>query len=120
MTSLCMDNGKRTKRFLKSFVTDTITNSYQSYRLRDIDNGVQLYKLRMSNDIRVDIDNRWVFPYSPLLGKTYKAHINVELCSSVKSIKYICNSNEAICMFGFHVHESDPAVIHLAMHLENG
>ena len=29
-------------------------------------------------------------PYSLLLCKTYKAHINVELCCSVKSIKYIC------------------------------
>ncbi|GBP83349.1 hypothetical protein EVAR_54366_1 [Eumeta japonica] len=38
----------------------------------------------------IDIDNRWVVPYSPLLSKTYNAHINVEFCSSVKSIKYIC------------------------------
>ncbi|GFW14726.1 uncharacterized protein TNCV_1561891 [Trichonephila clavipes] len=40
---------------------------------------------------QVEFDNEWVVPYSPLLSKTYKAHINVELCSSVKSIKYICN-----------------------------
>ena len=39
---------------------------------------------------RVEIDNQWVVPYSPLLSETYKAHINVELCSSIKSIKYIC------------------------------
>ena len=43
--------------------------------------------MHLSNGVRVDIDNRWVVPYSPLLCKTYKAHINVELCSSVKSIK---------------------------------
>jgi hypothetical protein len=43
----------------------------------------------MSNGTRVDIDNHGVVPYSPLQCKIYKAHINVELCSSVKSIKYI-------------------------------
>ena len=96
-------------------------------------------------------------PYSPLLCKTYKAHINVELCSSVKYIKYIfkyirkyihkgsdkaifavqnvndndevtryqmgryISSNEAIWrIFRFPVHERDPAVVHLAVHLENG
>lgn len=53
-------------------------------------NGGQSYQLHMSNDVIGDIDNRWVVPYSPLLCKTYKAHINVELCNSVKSIKYIC------------------------------
>ncbi len=103
--------------------------------------------------MRVDIDNRWVVPYSPLLCKTYEADINVEICSSVKSIKYICkyvhkgsdkavfavqnvndndeitryqmgryiSSNEAIWLiFTFPIHERDPAVIHLAAHLENG
>ncbi|GFX16778.1 ATP-dependent DNA helicase [Trichonephila clavipes] len=155
MMSPCMDNGKCTKRFPKPCQTDTITNidGYPSYRRRDVDNGGQSYELRLSNGVRVDIDNRWVVPYSPLLCKTYKAHINVELCSSVKSIKYICKyvhkgsdkaifvvqnvnnndeitryqmgryicSNKAIWrIFSFPVHERDPAVIHLAVHLENG
>ena len=30
------------------------------------------------------MDNRWVVPY-----KKYNCHINVELCSTVKSVKYI-------------------------------
>ncbi|GFW69060.1 helitron_like_N domain-containing protein [Trichonephila clavipes] len=99
-------------------------------------------------------------PYSPLLSKTYNAHINVEFCSSVKSIKYICkyvhkgsdmavfrventnvnappvNKNDEITLyqigryissneaawriFGFPIHERDPAVVQLAIHLENG
>ncbi|GBM08936.1 hypothetical protein AVEN_57476-1 [Araneus ventricosus] len=37
----------------------------------------------------VVIDNRWIIPYSPLLLKMFDAHINVECCNSVKSIKYI-------------------------------
>ena len=77
--------------FSKTMPNDTITNidGYPSYRRRDVDNGGQSYEMHLSNSVRVDIDNRWVVPYSPLLCKTYKAHINVELCSSVKSIKYI-------------------------------
>ncbi|GFW59074.1 helitron_like_N domain-containing protein [Trichonephila clavipes] len=149
--SPCMNNGKCTKRFPKPCQTDTITNidGYPSYRRRDIDNGGQSYELRLSNGVRVDIDKCWVVPYSPLLCKTYKAHINVELCSSVKYIckyvhkgsdkaifavqnvndndeitryqmGYIC-SNEAIWrIFSFPMHERDPAVIHLTVHLENG
>ena len=38
----------------------------------------------------VEIDNRWVVPYCPLLSRIFQAHINVEYCNSVKSIKYIC------------------------------
>ncbi|GBN43663.1 hypothetical protein AVEN_262640-1 [Araneus ventricosus] len=38
----------------------------------------------------IEMDNRWVVPYSPVLSRTFLAHINVEFCNSVKSIKYIC------------------------------
>uniref|UniRef100_A0A8D8T3L0 ATP-dependent DNA helicase n=1 Tax=Cacopsylla melanoneura TaxID=428564 RepID=A0A8D8T3L0_9HEMI len=98
----------------------------------------------------VEVDNRWVVPYSPILSKAFQAHINVEYCNSVKSIKYICkyvnkgsdmavfavesrdeilqyqlgryiSSNEAMWrIFSFPIHERYPAVIHLAVHLENG
>jgi hypothetical protein len=35
------------------------------------------------------MDNRWVVPYNPYLCLKYNAHINVEICSSVQSVKYI-------------------------------
>lgn len=38
----------------------------------------------------VDVDNRWIVPYSPILSKAFETYINVEYCNSVKSIKYIC------------------------------
>lgn len=38
----------------------------------------------------MDLDNRWVVPYNPVLLRTFEAHINVELCNSIKSIKYVC------------------------------
>ena len=37
-----------------------------------------------------EIDNKWVVPHSPLHCKAFNAHINVEFCSSVQSIKYVC------------------------------
>ncbi|XP_044586007.1 uncharacterized protein LOC123266044 [Cotesia glomerata] len=129
------------------------------YRRRNPDNGGQSFIKNISNT-DIDIDNRWVVPYSPLLSKTYNAHINVEFCSSVKSIKYICkyvhkgsdmavfrventnvnsppvNKNDEITLyqigqyisfneavwriFDFSIHERNPAVVQLAVHLENG
>ncbi|XP_049826248.1 uncharacterized protein LOC126266388 [Aethina tumida] len=116
------------------------------------DNGGQSFIKNINTDI--DIDNRWVVPYSSLLSKSYNAHVNVEFCSSVKSIKYICkyvhkgsdmavfrventnvnappvNKNDEITLyqigryissneaawriFGFPIHERDPAVVQLA------
>ncbi|GFS55557.1 helitron_like_N domain-containing protein [Trichonephila inaurata madagascariensis] len=36
------------------------------------------------------VDNRWIVPYNPYLTKKYNAHINMEICSSIKSIcKYV-------------------------------
>ncbi|XP_073979946.1 uncharacterized protein [Rhodnius prolixus] len=160
-SSPCMIDGKCTKRFPKDFTNDMVTHvdGYPIYRRRSTENGGQSF-IKTTNNGDIDIDNRWVVPYSPLLSKTFNAHINVESCSSVKSIKYICkyvnkgsdmavfwiennnvhspplnqndeitnyqigryiSSNEAVWrIFGFPIHERDPAVIHLAVHLENG
>ena len=39
------------------------------------------------NDI--PLDKRSVVPYNPYLSKKYNAHINVEICSSIRSCKYL-------------------------------
>uniref|UniRef100_K4AMU8 ATP-dependent DNA helicase n=1 Tax=Setaria italica TaxID=4555 RepID=K4AMU8_SETIT len=35
------------------------------------------------------LDNQWVVPYNPCLLRTFNCHINVEACSSIKSVKYL-------------------------------
>lgn len=79
----CMRDGKCTKSFPKEF----------NERTRDNVNGYALYK-RPDNGISVNVrgksvDNRFVVPYNPYLLAKFDCHINVEVCSSVKSIKYI-------------------------------
>ncbi|XP_043937508.1 uncharacterized protein LOC122810098 [Protopterus annectens] len=159
--SPCMIDGKCSKRCPRALVSNTVTGNdeYPLYRRRSAEDGSKLATIQMRNG-DIEVDNRWVVPYSPLLSKTYKAHINVEYCNSVKSIKYICkyvnkgsdmavfgvqpegsdrnavihineiaqylagryiSSNEAVWrILSFAIHERSPAVVHLAVHLENG
>ena len=35
------------------------------------------------------LDNRWVVPYNPKLLMMFNCHINVEVCSSIISVKYL-------------------------------
>lgn len=43
----------------------------------------------MRNNGATTVDNRWVVPYNLFLAAKYKAHINVEICSMINSIKYV-------------------------------
>ena len=102
--SPCMKDGKCTKRYPRDLHSETITGNdgYPKYRRRSTEDGGKSIILKVQNN-DVDVDNRWVVPYSPLLLKTYKAHINVEYCNSVKSIKYICkyvNKGSDMAVFG--------------------
>ncbi|KAI5433936.1 hypothetical protein KIW84_020970 [Lathyrus oleraceus] len=81
--SPCMKDGHCKKRYPKQFLDETRqgTDSYPEYRRR-FDESVSLGKDR-------SVDNRWVVPYNPWLLLKYDCHINVEICSSIKSIKYL-------------------------------
>lgn len=106
--SPCMIDGKCSKRYPRTLVSDTVTGNdgYPLYRRRSTEDNGRSVTIKVRNT-DVEVDNRWVVPYSPLLSKTFKAHINVEYCNSVKSIKYICkyvNKGSDMAVFG----ASDP------------
>ncbi|CAB5176430.1 unnamed protein product [Rhizophagus irregularis] len=82
-TAPCMKDGVCQKHYPKNFCDETQedNNGYPIYRRRD--NG------RIINTKNVSLDNRWVVPHNVNLITKYNAHINVEICSSILSIKYL-------------------------------
>ncbi|CAF4970287.1 unnamed protein product, partial [Rotaria sp. Silwood1] len=83
--SICMVEGSGSKDFPKAFCneTDISTDGYPIYRRRNNSNETHFTR----NNIQVA--NRFVVPSNSFLSLKYNAHINVELCSTVKAIKYI-------------------------------
>ncbi|GBM49529.1 hypothetical protein AVEN_108767-1 [Araneus ventricosus] len=82
INSPCMRDGQCCKSFPKQFKDDTEENV----------NGYPIYRRRATEPVQVgnnSMDNRWVVPYNPWLLKKFNAHINVEVCASVKSVKYL-------------------------------
>ncbi|XP_047534370.1 uncharacterized protein LOC125069008 [Vanessa atalanta] len=91
LTLPCMKNGICSQKYPRAFVTVTQTgeDGYPVYRRRNLDKGGQVATISIRNRT-VTIDNTWIVPYSPILCRTFNAHINVEYCSSVEAITYIC------------------------------
>ncbi|XP_073955775.1 uncharacterized protein isoform X1 [Choristoneura fumiferana] len=89
--SPCMVDGKCSKRYPRELIAETITGNdgYPLYRRRSVADGGRSVVVKIKGQ-DFHVDNRWIVPYSPILSKTFEAHINVEFCNSVKSIKYIC------------------------------
>ena len=83
----CMQNDKCTCRhhFPFDFCNETFVgnSSYPTYKRRAPINGGQVVG---KNGFL--FDNRWVVPYNAYLTLKYRCHINVEICSSFKSVKY--------------------------------
>ncbi|KAL4286249.1 hypothetical protein AHAS_Ahas19G0067300 [Arachis hypogaea] len=81
-SSPCMKDGKCSKFYPKRFVDQMSfdEDGYLIYRRRNMGVTVKI------ND--VDIDNRFVVPYNPLLLMKYHAHINLEFCNKSNVIKY--------------------------------
>jgi len=73
---------KCTKRYPRDILAETITGNdgYPLYRRRSTEDGNKSITLKIRNN-DIEVDNRWVVPYSPLLSKTFKAHINVKYCN---------------------------------------
>ena len=82
------------KGYPRAFPEETIINEdgYPTYRRRNAGQSLTVTFKRNGADVTSIIDNRRVVPYSPYLSLRYKAHINVEICGSVKAVKYIHTS----------------------------
>ncbi|VEN49979.1 unnamed protein product [Callosobruchus maculatus] len=112
--SPCMVGGKCSKRFPRQLVAETITGNdgYPLYRRRSTEDNGRSTMVKV-NRLDIEVDNRWLVPFSPLLCKTFKAHINVEFCHSVKSIKYICkyvNKGSDMAVFGVAAENSSDEI----------
>ena len=55
----------------------TMESSYPAYRLHDTGEKVHICGLHMDNG-----------PYNPFLLATFDCHLNVEICSTIKAVKY--------------------------------
>ena len=79
---VCMQNGECKKKFPKPLQqqTDFSVNGYPLYRRR----GQHRAELR-----RHTVNDSWVVPYNPHLLMKFNCHMNVEVCTTVKSVKYI-------------------------------
>ena len=80
---ICMQDGHCKKNFPKP-----LNVGEMQY---DVD-GFPLYRRRnrfITNVRGHDVNDSFVVPYNPTLLQKYDCHINVEICSSIKSVKYI-------------------------------
>ena len=77
----CSRDGRCSKRFLEAFsaLTTNAEDGYLVHRCRD--NG------RVVNVGGAQMDNRWVVAYNQYLLPKFNAHINVEICRPVSSVR---------------------------------
>ena len=144
-TSPCWKNGSCSKRYPKPYNHQTRCgeDSYPIYR-RSPEMGGQQSHQEGRNET---ITSKWVVPYNMTILKLFNSHINVEICTSVKSIKYVVkytlkgSDQAAFCIdqddeikqyltgryigpseavsiiLGFPIHVREPAVVRLQVHL---
>ncbi|XP_042968932.1 uncharacterized protein LOC122301587 [Carya illinoinensis] len=83
-TNVCMKkNGCCKSQYPKSYASSTTVGNDCFPIYKRSDNGITV-KLRGHN-----LDNRWVVPYNPYLLAIFDCHINVEICSTIKVVKYL-------------------------------
>ena len=83
--------GQCSKRYPKEFQEETRVqeDGYPIYRRRNDGREISIPRRGADTSDSIALDNRWIVPYNPYLSWRYKAHINVEVCASIQSIKYI-------------------------------
>ena len=79
----CMQDGVCTKHFPKPWREETVVNL----------NGFPAYRRREQHPLRTVakglLDCRSIVPYSPILLELWDGHLNVEVCTSIKAVKYL-------------------------------
>ncbi|XP_014217053.1 uncharacterized protein LOC106645658 [Copidosoma floridanum] len=132
--SPCMSDKKCTKRYPRSLVAETVTGNdgYPVYRRRSKEDNGRTIKVKVQNQ-EIEIGNKFIVPYYPLLSRIFETHANVESCHSAKSIKYLCKyvtKGSGMAVFGISSENANDeisnfqmgryVITHLAVHLENG
>ena len=82
--NVCMQKkGKCKDHYPKAFTSKTYLGEHEYPK----------YKRRNNNDnVKVRghyLNNKWVVPYNPYLLAKFDCHMNVEICSTVKAVKYL-------------------------------
>ncbi|KAJ5554999.1 hypothetical protein N7535_007441 [Penicillium sp. DV-2018c] len=73
-----------------SFMRDQMCpmDRYPFYRRRNLPTGY-FVRSKLDPQEMVEIRNGWLVPYNPYLAWKFKAHVNVQIVSSMKTICYI-------------------------------
>ena len=85
---VCMEDGKCAKNFPKESAAETSSrnDSYPTYRRR---NRFPIEKRDRHGNLICTLNDTWVVPYNPYLAVRYNAHINLEICITIQSVKYL-------------------------------
>ncbi|XP_021761819.1 uncharacterized protein LOC110726658 [Chenopodium quinoa] len=70
-------------KYPKQFCSETTNtkDGYPVYRRRETGERVTIRSAQL--------DNQWVIPYNPYLSLLFDCHLNVEVCSTIKAVKYL-------------------------------
>lgn len=82
----CMENGRCNKKYPKAFREETTIADEGGYPLYKRPSNGRTYQ-RSPN--APALDNRWVVPHNVYLCTKYNAHLNVEICTGIRAVKYL-------------------------------
>ncbi|GFS60374.1 ATP-dependent DNA helicase [Trichonephila clavipes] len=105
--SPCMIDGKCSKRYPRALISNTLTGT----------DGYPLHRRRSAKEGGSDVT---VFGMQQQETNDKNAVMHVDEVAQYQAGRYI-SSNEAVWrILSLPIHEQSPAVVHLAVHLENG